>query len=434
MDFLTRISQLFSKRSESSKQIDDVCEPVHTDEQSAETINKQDNMTEVSAEDELTAEDIMLLQHQSARFSLVPYLAKTLLGQTPSTKGGLAIPVQNAEVLTAEAVEALGEVCRQGVWASLLRHYGWQRAWYAVLAQDNEQQSRLWEASHLAGFELTFSPAAIDAAIAAFNIRLGKRKVDDVVMVAVQRESWQKNGDILLGLWLYLQNHASNGQANKDSSTKSQDDDNNDKASVGVAPGYNNNPLVLMESPELLPHDAKVQEQSLSALPRLMQSDLSPLLPWLMFGWSKHWIQAEPTRWLGQTKFQAYSNAQHQVWNAWLDELDKQDRPDLAEPLMHYFIGLMPGMGSLGDSLLRRFDKLTGSMRLQERREIAEPWLAVLQISQRLVDLEQRCRQMHPIERECTHRLYLDRFQALEYDCIHKEILSVIDSVAPTIG
>ena len=351
-----------------------------------------------------------------ARHAWAPFVARLVmdgrLGRAPHP----ALPVDDPRALTASAANAVREAVRRGVWAYLVREGGWRRTPFIDPARDRVAEGRLWQAPNLP--PLAFSAVSIRLLIELFNATRSRpttaqtTPVDRLALTAVELPlDPKRSGDLLLHHVVFR----------RLVETWPKGDD----WQCSWHPGFAANPLNLMTHGHLF----DLEDQDLEpCLNRLLDDDLRPYLPWLAHAWVGRWARVEPDRLATRDSLRVLSERQGRIWRVWMRSLTSAERYDGLVPFIVFWSGLdtFPA--------LKEFEQLAAGCRLEERAELARPWVELLELAVELHATAEEVRALHPIEREAVHQLFLTACGEHDLDAAVARIEGLIQRLRPSLG
>ncbi len=346
-----------------------------------------------------------------ARFVWVPFVARLLLEGRVTNSPHSVLPLDEPEALTSDTVADVREIIRRGVWAYLVRHGGWRRTRFVDPRTDRAGEGRLWQAPHLE--PPTFSPGSIRLLLLLFNATRTPAPAPATMMPnagprfqpAVDLPfDLSKSGDVLLHHIVFR---------------RLRDVNRNDDWTARFAA----NPLNLLSHPHLFDVETAAAREPLA---RLLDDDLHPFLPWLAHDQVRAWSRLMPNHSLSSDG--VLNQRQRQVWKTWTRLLVKAGRYDMLVPFVAFWSRLDP------DSALRDFERLAGDCRLEERSELARPWVELLELGTWLHKTSGRVRALHPVDREAVHQLFLTACGEYDFDRVAAGIERLIQGLRPSLG
>ncbi len=361
-----------------------------------------------------------------ARFVWAPFVARLLM-EGRLTRGPYPVlPVDDPGALTSDTVADVREIVRRGVWAYLVRQGGWRRTRFVDPARDRVSEGRLWEAPHLQ--PPAFSPGSIQLLLLLFNAtRSPPRKAPGRGMAATPAHGRRlelaidlpldlsKSGDVLLHHVVF-------------------------RRLVAVYPHggpwtrrFAANPLNLLthahlfevETSRLPPSGGTAVRESLA---RLLDDDFHPFLPWLAHDWVREWSRFEPERLRTRDSLRVSCQRQGRIWETWMHLLLEAERYDILVPLVAFWARLDPF------SALRGFERLAGDCRLEQRTELARPWVELLELGSRLHQTAEEVRGLHPVDRQAVHQLFLTACGEHDFDGAATRIDRLVQGLRPSLG
>jgi hypothetical protein len=348
-------------------------------------------------------------RHETTRTELVPFVAE-LLGEGPMRERLWALPPDLPDVLAEDTAAALPELVIRGLWRRLCQDGGWLRQSFAS-AGGEELSCRLWESPAVQAAPLRFTPGAFELLVLAYDLCCRSPAPRRELDAALAGLSLQSNGDLLLGAVAFSRlQHL--------------------PASPAWLEIMGQNPLCLMAHFHRFPPI----EPPGSLLPRLLEPDLAPFLPWLGRAWRRAWRRHEPLRWTSAEALVASSRRQGALLDHWMELLEQRGALDGLVPLLDGLAELAAGLGG-AEGIASRLGALPGAATLLQRQAAARQWsAATLRPARRLGEIRSRTQRLHPADREAPERLFLAAYTSRAFDATIEALEQGIRAVLPVLG
>jgi len=350
--------------------------------------------------------------HRTARFSLVPWVAR-LLGNGPLRGESKLLPWDTPEGLTDETVGALREMMNRAAWQFLARECGWrQRHAVDVSTRGGERsfrKRRLWDtAADETLPPLRFTSEAIDLLVSAYNhTREGVR-----VEIIEPPSCLSANGDLLLHHLVFRRlTEAGPG--------------------LGIPRefGWNRfyeNPL------NALFHVVSFDESDRPAThwQRLLEPDLAPFFPWIGSRIAESWrlrISREPWKtpseagsWFGNA---ALLNGELIV--------ELEERPDL----LLFLFEVLAAQAETAEADREQFEHACESLHHHRKRSaLAVPWFDFLKTTDALESIHRDGIGLHPIERSGPEKCFLATWEEMTFSATADRLTNLRQRVRPTLS
>ncbi len=111
-----------------------------------------------------------------------------------------------------------------------------------------------------------------------------------------------------------------------------------------------------------------------------------------------------------------------------MELLLEAERHDLLVPFIVYWTRLDPLPA------LQGFERLAGTGRLQQRSDLARPWVGLLELGRRLHATVEEVRALHPIDRQAAHQLFLTACGEHDFDAAAARVEDLIENLRPSLG
>lgn len=396
--------------------------------------------------------------HIAAHFAFLPF-AVHLLSQKQLQSGVHPLPLNTPEALTQETLKAIQDIVNQGTVSYLSRSAGWNKKAVVLPHQERPRKKRLWDADIWKQLKLQFTHESLEALLIAYNLTrkvpkafelkkgnasallAGHRQRDPMLMLAqkkglsthelteqiehVQQSSIRtlqtltlhSNGDALihhqvcqsLNQWIALDQTTQNALLR--------------------------NPLNLFTHFYV---SASITEQHIDTLKAILKPSLAPILPWLGDIWVRHWIDIEPKRWNAPKKqqlqvFHQFCENQDLLFTAWYTLADEEERFEILIPMLHYYTEYIKTYPST-QSIAEQFSTLTRELRHIEKNTYKDVFARALLPALLLRKVYEEARDLHPVEREACHHLFMEEYQICQFEEVLKTVEERIEWLQPTLG
>lgn len=394
------------------------------------------------------------LEQLTANFAFLPFVVQLLSNKTPSL-GVQPLPLQDNQVLTLETVESIEDIVNQAA-LSFLTDYGWQQRPFVYKGEERPVTGRAWHHSLWHNLSLHFTESTMDTLLIAYNMTRKAPKAAELRSGTLFSEQHQKQ-DLSLTIAKKMNLTAQQLQDLLDEKKKESQkslqklklEANGDllihhmvfcrlyrliSMHQSTLKAFLRNPLNLMTHFYVLP---ELKETHLDSLGQLLTPAIEPMLPWLGMHWTQMWRDAEPGRWGGKKKkleaFRQFNQNQSLLFAHWYTTAEQKERPDWLVPLLEYYHVLVHKCGP-SRNWVESFRNLTQELRHVERTEYSDLWAHALMPALTLRRAYEDAHQLHPVDREPSHHLYMDAYQRAEFEQVLEVIEDLLQTLQPKIG
>lgn len=343
--------------------------------------------------------------HETAAFIFLPFVVDLFSRRDLRMKRAELLPIGDANALTLEVVEALQDIVVCGTLGFLCRKGGWRALSYAQPGQDEpKKNTRLIDPELWLKRKLKYSKVSIETLLIAYNAVCqaggqpypgdsNKKKSKKNKLYPKSRQfKFNRNGDIFVHHIAFL---------------------NIRSAPFKVEEAYwrflVDNPLTKVARLAL------TEEEAPKIFDRLNDKDMGMMLPWLGFHLADCWQRELETRWDSLARFHRLNTGMSSYFNHLLDFADREERRDLLVTLMHFFKAHFERPG-VEDLWFKEFNRLARDLRFADRTDYQKMWASALNAAWRINYQYGEARSVHPIDREAPDRVFMEAYEALNFE------------------
>ena len=350
--------------------------------------------------------------HRTARFSLVPWVAR-LLGNGPLRGDSKLLPRDNPEGLTEETVAALREMMNRATWRFLARECGWRQR-HAVDAPAGRggergfRKRRLWEtAAHEKLPPLRFTAEAVDLLVSVYNRTREGERVESIEPPSCLAA----NGDLLLHHLVFRRLTEAG-------------------PTLGVPPEFGwprffENPL------NALFHVISFDQPDRPATnwERLLEPDLAPWFPWIGCRIADTWqLRLARDPWKAPVEAGSWFGNLARLNGELIAELE--ERPDL----LLFLLDVFTAQAETAEPNREQFERACESFSHRERSALAVPWFDFLKTADTLEAIHQETIGLHPVERSGPEKCFLAAWEEMTFPVTADRLKKLRRQVRPTIS
>jgi hypothetical protein len=339
--------------------------------------------------------------HQTGAFLFLPFAVDVFGRRDLRIKRANMMPVGRADYITAEVLDALGEVVRRGTLGFLCREGGWKAIDWARPGEEEPLKGvRLIDARVWYDLKLEFGDPSVDTLMIAYNAvcnaggmsipgKSGKSK--QTMYPRSKRVSFKHNGDVLAHhiTWLKIRG-----------------------AAFDVDDTYwrflTRNPLTYLARLDARKNPEEQME-------RLARPDLDTLMPWLGGHLARCWSRELEERWRSLERFRRLNEGMETYFNAIVKRAREEDRRDLLLPLMAFFKEHFR-RDNAEEVALSEYNRLARDMRFADRDADMRTWGRAMHVGWELFEEYQEARAVHPLDREAADRVFMHAFEASGFE------------------
>lgn len=397
--------------------------------------------------------------HLATNFAFLPFVVQLLSDKLPS-QGVQPLPIGEPDALTLEAVEAVQDIVNQATMSYLCQRAGWRKRQTVLPSEERPVEVRSWDPQVWRNLTLRFSAASLDSLLIAYNLTRKAPKASELrsgTMFSEQptKQSQdptlhlaQSRGESVQTLQIAVNNGV---KASIKHLKKLPLPYNGDmlihhlvfarlnqlvQLDEGTSKAFYSNPLNLMTH---FFQCSNITDDHIDSLQDLLSPNIAPLLPWLGVIWSKRWTDIEDQRWYqgkgdkARESFHLFNKNQMMLFTAWYSLAEEKERPDLLVPLLDYYTALFETHGPHA-KWVDRFRRMTSELRHVERTDYAEQWARAMMPALTLRRAYEDARDLHPIDREAPHHLFMDAYKRKSFDTVLSKIEDLLATLQPKIG
>lgn len=343
--------------------------------------------------------------HEVASFLFLPFVVDLFSRRDLRMKRAELLPVGEPKSLTLEVVEAVEDIVVCGTVGFLCRSGGWRALSYAQPGKEEpNKNTRLIDETVWLKKKLKYSKASLETLLITYNAvcQAGgqpypgdsnrKKTKKNKLYPKTKTFKFSRNGDILVHHLAFLNIRA---------------------APFKVEDAYwrflVKNPLTQVARLATTEDDAK------KVFDRLNSKDMGMMLPWLGFHLSSCWQRELETRWDSLNRFHRLNTGMSSYFNHLLDFADREERRDVLVCLMHFFKAHFERPG-IEDLWFKEFNRLARDLRFADRTDYQRMWASALNAAWRLNHQYGEARSVHPIDREAPDRVFMEAYEALDFE------------------
>lgn len=308
------------------------------------------------------------------------------------------LPLNNAQALTREVVEALVASIERGTLAFLSRQGGWKRRMIAEAGRDDPRMNERgigphqWRGSNRA---LRFSDRSIRNVILAYNavclasgVKPANSRSKGAYLLEL-KESMELNGDLLAHHIIWKRLHDANFRVN-DVTWQS----------------FQRNPLtMLVELRMERPQDAQ------AVLDRMLQPDMAPSWPWLTEYIETFWRFKLINRWDSLEKFDRMNKSLAEFGEALFARALEDNRRDYLLVYLEFCRRQFDPEQEYERARLDAFNRISKKLKLADRDAYRHTWARHVSLCARLREEYDEVRHVHPIDREAADKVFMNAYE-----------------------
>ncbi|MCB9642609.1 MAG: hypothetical protein H6728_05990 [Myxococcales bacterium] len=379
--------------------------------------------------------------------TLIPFAASIFddLSKKPRYIETKLLPLDDVDIASREALEALQDIFTTGTLKYLTYQGGWQERWVGRLGEEKPRLLRFWEPTLWKAHPLFFSEASIDVLIALFNLFLlfppkksvlkkkpPNPKANPEQAKEIQREV-QRTRRALAAQWRYLAKHLP--ETNGDLLAFSifyEHAKAHLPAEVSTNEIWFESPLIFLG---YFHHSKKIEDQGLHIIKKLLAPTIAPWIPWYGIILRETWKREQrlyPRR-EKYEDFLQYFEQMARVWGHAIRTFQRAERYELLVPWLEIF-----AFWHQEDVLAKHWpawlQHVSYPQRMSDRQAIADTFLDALDLIRLLQDITEEVRELHPIEREAPHRIFLQTYEETGFAKVFQGYTETREKLRPTIG
>ncbi len=341
--------------------------------------------------------------HQTGAFLFLPFAVDVFGRRDLRIKRANMMPVGRADYITAEVLEALGEVVRRGTLGFLCREGGWKAIDWARPGEENPVKDvRLIDARVWYDLKLEFGDPSVDTLMIAYNSvchaggmsipgKSGSGKNKQTMYPKSKRISFKHNGDVLAHhiTWLKIRSAAFEVE----------------KTFWGF---LTRNPLTHLARLDARSHPEDVMS-------RLSKPDMDTLMPWLGAHLARCWNRELDERWRTLERFHRLNVGMETYFTSIVKRARDEDRRDLLLPLMLFFMEHFK-RDNAEEVALSEFNRLARDLRFADRDTYMRTWGRAMHVGWEVFEEYQEARAVHPVDREAPDRVFMGAFEEWDFE------------------
>lgn len=341
--------------------------------------------------------------HETATFRFLPFAVDLFERRDLKMQRSELLPVRAPQELTAETLDVLGHVVRQGTLAFLCREGGWRAIAWAREGKDApERDVRLTDERVWRDFSLRFGDESVDTLLMVYNAvcraagqaRSSSAKKRKDQYPTNRHMSFERNGDILVHHIAYLKT----------------------KPPRSPFPLEREDQHFLDENPltRLTRLDASGKNTAQKAWERLLEPDMQPFLPWLGHHISRRWLAEMELCWTSDSEFTRITQGMATYFEAVVETSIILERRDLLIPLLDFFLKYL-GEEGVEETWMVSFNRLFRDLRFADREPRQRTWARGVRCAVTLAEQYGEARGIHPIDRTASDRVYMEAYEAHQF-------------------